>query len=182
MKAKTLAISATLLSQIYAQLYALESQNVETHELERVTVSAKKGAQIGLSSLPLELQSRQISIISKDSLLEKISLGGAQATLESVPSVLYSRSGGVNGQITMRGQNSTSQRSVVMIDGVRFAGRSLLELNVLDASQFESIEVIRGAASALWGSDAMNGVINFRSRRSNYNLGCLLYTSPSPRD
>ena len=139
----------------------------ETRQLEKVSVTA----QVSQSELPLELQSKQISILSKDSLLEKISLGGAQAALESVPSVLYSRSGGINGQITIRGQNSTSQRSVVMIDGVRFAGRSLLEFNVLDASQFESIEVIRGAASALWGSDAMNGVINFRSRRSNYNLG-----------
>lgn len=139
----------------------------ETRQLEKVSVTA----QVSQSELPLELQSKQISIVSKDSLLEKISLGGAQAALESVPSVLYSRSGGINGQITIRGQNSTSQRSVVMIDGVRFAGRSLLEFNVLDASQFESIEVIRGAASALWGSDAMNGVINFRSRRSNYNLG-----------
>ena len=168
MKTKSLAISAIL---TLSQLHALESQNVETHELERVSVSASKGAQIGLSSLPLELQSKQISILSKETLLEKISLGGAQAALESVPSVLYSRSGGINGQITFRGQNSTSQRSVAMIDGVRFAGRSLLEFNVLDVSQFESIEVIRGAASALWGSDAMNGVINFRSRRSNYNLG-----------
>ena len=139
----------------------------ETRQLEKVSVTA----QVSQSELPLELQSKQISIISKETLLEKISLGGAQAALESVPSVLYSRSGGINGQITFRGQNSTSQRSVVMIDGVRFAGRSLLEFNVLDVSQFESIEVIRGAASALWGSDAMNGVINFRSRRSNYNLG-----------
>lgn len=139
----------------------------ETKQLEKVSITA----QVSQSELPLELQSKQISIVSKDSLLEKISLGGAQSALESVPSVLYSRSGGINGQITIRGQNSTSQRSVVMIDGVRFAGRGLLEFNVLDVSQFDSIEVIRGAASALWGSDAMNGVINFRSRTSSYNLG-----------
>ncbi|RDU54936.1 TonB-dependent receptor [Helicobacter sp. MIT 01-3238] len=171
MKAKTLAISATLLSQIYAQLYALESQNVETHELERVTVSANKGAQIGLSSLPLELQSRQISIVSKDTLLEKISLGGAQAALESVPSVLYSRSGGVNGQISVRGQNSNNGYTLIMIDGVPFTGRSTLDFNVLDVSQFDSIEVIRGSAGSLYGNYGINGLINFRSRKSNYNLG-----------
>ncbi|MGX3098073.1 TonB-dependent receptor plug domain-containing protein [Helicobacter sp. 23-1046] len=84
---------------------------------------------------------------------------------------MYSRSGGINGQITIRGQNSNNTRSVIMIDGVRFSGRSTLDFNVLDPYQFESIEVIRGAASALWGSDAMNGVINFRTRRSNYNIG-----------
>ncbi len=58
-----------------------------------------------------------------------------------------------------------------MIDGVRFAGRSTLEFNTLDPYAFESVEVIRGPASSLWGSDAMNGVINFRSRTSNYNIG-----------
>ncbi|MGX3043766.1 TonB-dependent receptor [Helicobacter sp. T3_23-1056] len=140
---------------------------IKAKELEKVSVTA----QVSQSELPLELQSKQISIVEKATLLEKPTLGGAQSALESVPGILYSRSGGINGQITFRGQNSTSQRSIVMIDGVRFAGRSLLEFNVLDPYQFESIEVIRGAASALWGSEAMNGVVNFRSRRSNYNLG-----------
>ena len=140
---------------------------IKAKELEKVSVTA----QVSQSELPIELQSKQISIVEKSALLEKPTLGGAQSVLESVPGILYSRSGGINGQITFRGQNSTSQRSIVMIDGVRFAGRSLLEFNVLDPNQFESIEVIRGAASALWGSEAMNGVVNFRSRRSNYNLG-----------
>ena len=144
-----------------------DKNNLEAKQLEKVSITA----QVSQSELPIELQSKQISIVDKNALLEKTTLGGAQSVLENVPGILYSRSGGINGQITFRGQNSTSQRSVVMIDGVRFAGRSLLEFNVLDPSAFDSIEVIRGAASALWGSDAMNGVVNFRSRTSNYNLG-----------
>lgn len=95
--------------------------------------------------------------------------GNIQSILESVPGILYSRSGGINGQITFRGQNSNSSRSIVMIDGVRYSGRNTLELNTLDPYAFESIEIIRGPASSLWGSDAMNGVVNFRSRTSSYN-------------
>ena len=125
-------------------------------------------AQVIMSELPIELQSKQISVIEKKDLLQK-SNGNIQSVLESVPGILYSRSGGINGQITFRGQNSNSSRSIVMIDGVRYSGRNTLELNTLDPYAFESIEIIRGPASSLWGSDAMNGVVNFRSRTSSYN-------------
>lgn len=121
-----------------------------------------------MSELPIELQSKQISVIEKKDLLQK-SNGNIQSVLESVPGILYSRSGGINGQITFRGQNSNSSRSIVMIDGVRYSGRNTLELNTLDPYAFESVEIIRGPASSLWGSDAMNGVVNFRSRTSSYN-------------
>lgn len=124
-------------------------------------------AQVIMSELPIELQSKQISVVEKKDLLQK-SNGNIQSILESVPGILYSRSGGINGQITFRGQNSNSSRSIVMIDGVRYSGRNTLELNTLDPYAFESIEIIRGPASSLWGSDAMNGVVNFRSRTSSY--------------
>ncbi|WP_233712855.1 MULTISPECIES: TonB-dependent receptor [unclassified Helicobacter] len=145
-----------------------DSSSLESHTLEKVKVTA----QAAMSDLPIELQSKQISVIDKDTLLEtNIGGGGIQSVLEKVPGILYSRSGGVNGQITIRGQNSNNQRSVIMIDGVRYSGRNTLDFNMLDPYAFEGVEVIRGAASSLWGSDAMNGVINFRSRTSNYNLG-----------
>ncbi|WP_309473214.1 TonB-dependent receptor domain-containing protein [Helicobacter cinaedi] len=114
------------------------------------------------------MQSKQISVVEKKDLLQK-SNGNIQSVLESVPGILYSRSGGINGQITFRGQNSNSSRSIVMIDGVRYSGRNTLEFNTLDPYAFESVEIIRGPASSLWGSDAMNGVVNFRSRTSSYN-------------
>lgn len=125
-------------------------------------------AQVIMSELPIELQSKQISVVEKKDLLQK-SNGNIQSVLESVPGILYSRSGGINGQITFRGQNSNSSRSIVMIDGVRYSGRNTLEFNTLDPYAFESVEIIRGPASSLWGSDAMNGVVNFRSRTSSYN-------------
>ncbi|WP_300446183.1 TonB-dependent receptor [uncultured Helicobacter sp.] len=143
-----------------------ENENIQNVKLEKSVIKA----QVSSSELPLEFQSKQISIVDSNTLLES-STGNIQSVLENVPGILYSRSGGINGQITFRGQNSNNQRSIIMIDGVRFSGRSTLEFNTLDPYAFESIEVLRGAASSLWGSDAQNGVINFRSRTSNYNIG-----------
>ena len=81
-----------------------DKNNLEAKQLEKVSITA----QVSQSELPIELQSKQISIVDKNALLEKTTLGGAQSVLENVPGILYSRSGGINGQITFRGQNSTS--------------------------------------------------------------------------
>ena len=149
-------------------LYADEQeQKISSAERNVKLEKSVVKAQVIMSELPIELQSKQISVVEKKDLLQK-SNGNIQSILESVPGILYSRSGGINGQITFRGQNSNSSRSIVMIDGVRYSGRNTLELNTLDPYAFESIEIIRGPASSLYGSDAMNGVVNFRSRTSSY--------------
>lgn len=152
-----------VLACVVSSMYADES--AEAIRLQKSVVKA----QVLMSELPIELQAKQISVIESKDLLMK-SNGNIQSVLESVPGIMYSRSGGINGQITFRGQNSNNSRSIVMIDGVRYSGRNTLEFNMLDPYAFESIEVIRGPASSLWGSDAMNGVINFRSRTSTYNI------------
>lgn len=142
------------------------SQATQNIQLQKSSVTTE----VSQSELPIELQSKAISVVEKSQILERVGVGGPQALLEQVPGILYSRSGGINGQITIRGQNSNLSRAIIMIDGVRYSGRNTLDLNVLDPTQFDSIEVIRGAASSIWGSDAQNGVINFRSRKSTYNL------------
>lgn len=83
--------------------------------------------------------------------------------LRSVPSVSVSRSGGP-GQLTqIRMRGAEGNHTLVLIDGVEanelnfngeFDFASLLAVGV------ERIEVLRGAQSALYGSDALGGVIN----------------------
>ncbi|MGX3098076.1 TonB-dependent receptor [Helicobacter sp. 23-1046] len=135
-------------------------------QLEKSSVTA----QVSQSELPIELQPKQISIIDSNAMLEKTSLGGVQDVLESVPGINFARQGAINGQINIRGQNSRDWRSTVMIDGVPFAGRNTAEFNMFDPYSFDSIEVLRGSGSFLWGSSSINGIVNFRTRRSNYNL------------
>ena len=90
-----------------------ENENIQNVKLEKSVIKA----QVSSSELPLEFQSKQISIVDSNTLLES-STGNIQSVLENVPGILYSRSGGINGQITFRGQNSNNQRSIIMIDGV----------------------------------------------------------------
>ncbi|PAF42388.1 hypothetical protein BJI48_07155 [Helicobacter sp. 11S02596-1] len=131
----------------------------ETYQLQKIVT------QSSMSELPLEEQSKSISVIPQEEILQNVSTGGIQSLLEQTPGVLYSRSGGINGQLSVRGMNSNDTRSIVLLDGVRVSGRNTLEFNTFDPNSLESIEVLRGPASSLWGSDAMNGVINLRTRR-----------------
>jgi vitamin B12 transporter len=83
--------------------------------------------------------------------------------LRSVPSIAVSRSGGP-GQLTqIRMRGAEGNHTLVLIDGVEanelnfngeFDYASLLAVGI------ERIEVLRGAQSALYGSDALGGVIN----------------------
>lgn len=83
--------------------------------------------------------------------------------LRSVPSIAVSRSGGP-GQLTqIRMRGAEGNHTLVLIDGVEanelnFNGE--FDYAGLMAVGVERIEVLRGAQSALYGSDALGGVVN----------------------
>lgn len=92
----------------------------------------------------------------------------------------YGVSGGVAGGMSLRGIGSGSGRLMVLIDGhPQYMG--LMGHPIADAYQSlmaERVEVLRGPASVLYGSNAMGGVINIVTRqlheegvKTNLNLG-----------
>ncbi len=107
-----------------------------------------------------------VSVIDARQIEERPGVAGIQELLAEVPGVQFARSGGLGGQIVMRGFNSNSSRSIITVDGDRYRGRSTLEFNMFDPNAIERIEVIRGPASSLYGADAMNGVVNVVTRRA----------------
>jgi vitamin B12 transporter len=101
----------------------------------------------------------------------------AADVLETVPGVTITRTGGgaAPAKVTLRG--SRTDQVLVVIDGVpqsnetdhpaegRATGRQGVDLAALDLSQVESIEVVRGAASSLYGPGAAGGAVLIRTRR-----------------
>ncbi|UOQ68891.1 TonB-dependent receptor [Hymenobacter volaticus] len=66
-----------------------------------------------------------------------------------------------------------NQRALLLVDG-RPAGTS--NLSTLDLGSVERVEVLKGPASALYGSQAMGGVVNVITRRSRGPVRSSVYT------
>lgn len=67
--------------------------------------------------------------------------------------------------VSLRGLGTT--RTLVLVDGMRFVGggvTQVVDLNNIPAAMVESIDIVTGGASAVYGSDAVAGVVNFMLR------------------
>ena len=86
-----------------------------------------------------------------------------------VPAITSTSNNPGNGgqaNVQLRGLGTTS--TLVLIDGKRLIpanGTGVVDLNIIPGSLIESVEIITGGASAVYGSDAVAGVVNFRLKK-----------------
>ena len=88
--------------------------------------------------------------------------------LREVPGVAVNRSAGVGGFTQVRIRGSEANQTLVLIDGIEVNDPGLgaeFDFAQLLAEDVERIEILRGAQSALWGSDAVGGVVNIITRK-----------------
>lgn len=74
---------------------------------------------------------------------------------------------GIRGR-NVRLQGLDPKYVLILVNGERIAGRvnDAIDISRIKADEIERIEIVKGAASALYGSDAMAGVINIITRES----------------
>ncbi|MBD3738533.1 TonB-dependent receptor [Pseudomonas sp. S5(2021)] len=89
--------------------------------------------------------------------------------LTHVPGVQVTNYGGRGALYGLYVRGTSTAQSLILIDGVRVnsATAGIAGLQYLSVDQIERIEVLRGSRSALYGSDAMGGVIQLFTRRGN---------------
>ncbi|MDR2626079.1 MAG: TonB-dependent receptor [Zoogloeaceae bacterium] len=97
--------------------------------------------------------------------IERINSGSTLELLARTPGVSMNRNGGIAGTAFVRGMNTNDMRVPLFIDGDRFRGRNTLQFMLLSPSEIERIEVLRGPASSIYGSDGLTGLINVVTRR-----------------
>jgi len=70
------------------------------------------------------------------------------------------------GASTIRMQGADPNKVAILLDGRRFRGgiNGVVDLRDIAANNVERIEILRGPASSLYGSDAMAGVVNIITR------------------
>ncbi len=83
--------------------------------------------------------------------------------LRDVPGVAVSRTGAVGDQTQVRVRGTEGNHVLTLIDGIKASDPFLGEFDygTLLADEVARVEVLRGQQSAIYGSDAIGGVINY---------------------
>ena len=133
---------------------------VETVETKEVIVSATK------TPLPVSQVTSAVEVITGEELQQKkIKMVVDALRLAQGLSVL--QSGGPGTVVNVRMRGAQSKHTLVMIDGAILNSPTdgAFDFANLSADNIERIEILRGAQSMLYGSDAVGGVINIITKR-----------------
>ena len=125
-----------------------------------VTVTATRG-----HSLITEVPS-SVNIVSQEEIELKNPQNLAEA-LQNVPGVTIKDYGGLGNSKSISLRGSSDSQVLVLLDGQRLNNpqSGSVDLNQISLEGIEKIEVVRGGNSALYGSDAIGGVINLISKK-----------------
>lgn len=101
--------------------------------------------------------------------IEKLGSKGLGDVLRAVPGLDISETGGIGSASYAKLRGSSAGQTLILVDGIRMGDptgvNGALDLGALAVGDIERIEILRGPQSALYGSDAMGGVINIITRR-----------------
>jgi len=91
--------------------------------------------------------------------------------LKLLPGVNIGALGGIGQSVSLGMRGSSAGQVLILVDGVPINDpqHGGVDLNLISLDNVDRIEVIRGAASSLYGADAMGGVINVITRSSAYD-------------
>jgi len=137
-------------------------------ELERIVVSGTKTAKL-LNNSPVA-----VDVVDGDT-LQLVTQGTVADALDFIPGVVVTRSAKDGYNIQMQGFDS--KRVLVLIDGQPLIAPSggAVDLDQVSATNIAQIEVIKGAASVMYGSSAMGGVINIITQKGQDDYAKLTY-------
>ena len=98
--------------------------------------------------------------------------------LRAVPGFAISRSGVEGAQTQIRVRGSEANHVLVLIDGIRAndpATSDDFRWEQLTTANIERIEIVRGPQSAIWGTDALAGMVNIITRDGSSGGGIDAY-------
>ena len=149
-----------VVSVSYAQK---NNDTINNTKLDEVIVTATKTLrQLSTLPLPVKLISNQEITKSSSSRLSDI--------LDDQPGIfIIPDFGGGNG---IQIQGLDSQYTLLLIDGSPIIGRQsgTLDLDRISIGNIEQIEIIKGSSSSLYGTDAIGGVVNLITSRTNDSI------------
>ena len=178
------------ISGIESQEYQIKVSYIGYHDtIINITNSGFQNIQILLKKDSVEFESiivtatrtrkssekipQSISVIDQQ-VIEDYPATNVDNLLKMVPGINVNRSWGIfsrNASVTMRAMPG-SARNLILLDGVplnKTAGGTV-NWHLITPEEIERIEVVKGPGSALYGNNAMGGVINIITKKPNKKL------------
>lgn len=167
MNRKILAASLAVLS-LSGGAFCVEAADMPVYTLDGIVVTASRVPEKKIDS------NADVSVVTAKEIEEK-HYDDVSEAIRHVPGVMIA-SHGISSQTTNSDQVyiNGSPNVVVLVDGMRrnTNGNSLMNASIGDLTNMASvdhIEVLKGAASTLYGSDAQGGVINIITKAPKEN-------------
>ena len=150
-------------SPVAAQAPAQDS--VKTYRMGEVVVTATK------SPVPLEDAPSPVEIIGARELRQSAGSSVSDA-LRNMPGVFVQDYGATGAMKNLSVRGTSSQHVLVLLNGTRLNSfqNSIADLSLIPLGNVERIEVLRGGAAALYGSDALGGVVNVITKQPGQDL------------
>lgn len=130
--------------------------------LERVVITANRTPQ------PISSVLADISVLERED-IERSGVTGVADLLARLPAIEFARNGGPGTSTSLFIRGSETRHAAVYIDGVRVDSQSTggAAWEQIPLDQIDRIEVVRGPAAAVYGSDAVAGVVQLFTRRGS---------------
>ncbi|CAB9495226.1 TonB-dependent receptor plug domain-containing protein [Alteromonas macleodii] len=140
-------------SLLVAASFPLAFSVLAEGDLERVVVTGTRTPKL-LASSPVK-----VDVVDKED-IARLSKGTLRQVLEVMPGVVVRRSQKDGYNVQLNGFNG--DHVLVLINGQPIISPtgSSVDLDQISVANIKQIEIVRGAASVLYGSSAMGGVIN----------------------
>lgn len=162
-KKKIALLTACVVSAVGHMAFAAEADNYDEYSGADYVVTATK-TQLEKKEVP-----QSVEVITEQKIKE-LGAYSVQDALRLANNIDVQDNGMTGNQVQMRG-NST-MHTLILVDGKRMvaentqSSKNAYELKRINISDVERIEIIRSNGSALYGSDAIGGVINIITKKS----------------
>ena len=141
----------------------LAQQDTSTHPLDEVVVTANKIAQKQSST------GKVVTVISKEQIEKSRGKTVSQLLNEQAGIVVTGALQPLGSVQTLNLNGAMSGHTLILIDGIPVSDPSEInnnfDLNFLSLNDVDRIEILKGAQSTLYGSDAVAGVINIITKK-----------------
>jgi vitamin B12 transporter len=137
------------------------SLSLSASDLETITVSA--------TPVLVDDAGSSITVITREQI--EAQNASIQSLLRTVPGFAVSQQGSIGAVTQVRVRGAEANQVLVLIDGIEandLAQGSEFDFSQISLGDVERIEIVRGPQSALWGSDAMAGVIHIITRPGEF--------------